>query len=297
MEDAASTEAVSEDTESLIDENVVRSVRKKTAEKTKGRKKGIETVVQKSSKKKKIPSKKTKSVKTGRSKKSKTLRESEDDVDAAFADKITIKDDNTFECRLCQVFITSVKLLAKSHATSCGGVKKKVGRHAKRIICSDCGESFTGKAALITHTAESHISPSYQCTVCMKRFKNRVYFRRHIKRHDPVTAVVCEFCPKTFKFECYKKRHMEICRKKLLNRSMAGMTKAGDDTETIIEVALDERREGDQTTLPNTEKLRTSPYQSFFNTLGFLNQQEWEDWLLTSQFRDAESAPFSRWLQ
>ena len=105
------------------------------------------------------PSKKTKSKKSGRNKKSKTLRESELDVNAAFVDKIEMKDDNIFHCKSCQVFVTSVKLLAKSHAQSCG-TKKTVGRHGKKLSCNECGETFTGKANLIKHTRTSHVMPS-----------------------------------------------------------------------------------------------------------------------------------------
>ena len=117
----------------------------------------------------------------------------------------------------------------------------------------------------------------------MKRFKSRIYFRRHIKIHDPVTAVVCEFCPKTFKYKSYKKRHMKICRMKLLDSSLADMAEAGDDTDTIIEVTGDNLVWQYEAAVPNTEELRISPYQSCFDSLGFLNLQDWYDWLLSSE--------------
>ena len=86
-------------------------------------------------KKKANPKKKTKEKKNRRSK---TLRESELDADKAFEEKIVIKDDKAFHCKLCPEFVTSVKLLARSHALSCG-TKKKLGRRVKKKVCDECG--------------------------------------------------------------------------------------------------------------------------------------------------------------
>lgn len=234
------------------------------------------------------PSKKIKSKNSGRNKRSKTLRENELDVNAAFAEKIEIKDDNTFLCKCCQVFITSVKLLARSHAQSCG-TKKKLGRHAKRITCNECGEAFTGKANLIKHTSESHTTPSYQCSVCMKRFKYRVYYKRHLKIHDTVTAVVCPFCPKTFTFESYKVRHIKRVHQKKLNSFQNDMPLMDDEDSAVIVINQEEKRRGDncfwqyEATFPNTEKSKSSSYQSFYSSLGLLSQQDWDDWILASE--------------
>ena len=234
------------------------------------------------------PSKKTKSKTSGRNKRSKTLRENELDVNAAFAEKIEINDDNTFHCKCCQVFVTSVKLLARSHAQSCG-TKKKVGRHCKRISCSECGEVFSGKANLIKHTSELHTMPSYQCSVCLKKFKYRIYYQRHLKIHDVVTAVVCPFCPKTFAFESYKVRHIKRVHQNKLKSAQNDVPQMDGDDCVVIEVNQEEKIQGDsffwqyEATFPNTDKSKSSSYQSFYNSLGLQSQQDWDDWILASE--------------
>ena len=284
--------------------------------------------------------KKAKTKQPVRSKISKTLIQSEEDVNAAFEEKIEVKDDDSFHCRICQSFVTNVKLLAKSHAQSCG-VKKNTSRITKRISCSECGKTFGSKADLIKHTKEEHTMSSYECTVCLKKFTYRVYYTRHMKIHDKSTAIVCPFCPKTFQFESYQKRHIKRCHsdrspsflpaKALVDdnerdiegnedeivtindsieeyesgnidinndedESVTANENKKDDKSVTIEVNSTETKRNEsfywkyEVELPNTERLRSSHYQSFYNTLGFVSQGDWDEWLLVSE---ALNLPYS----
>ena len=200
---------------------------------------------------------KTKPVKA---KKSKTLRESEMDTNDAFKDKIVCKDDNSYHCRFCPLFVTSVNLLARSHAQSCGG-KKKLGRHAKKLTCGECGGVFTGKLNMMKHIKESHTLPSYQCSICLRMFKKRLHYRRHLKVHDKERTVSCFFCPKQFQFESYRSRHVQRVHMKKLKPIHKEPAKTGDEDKVVI-VGVDQTEEkyGDnyfwqyEVSFPNTEK-------------------------------------------
>ena len=169
----------------------------------KARKKGAVKV----SKSKKIPKTGTGVEKPAKSKK--TLRESEVEANEAFAEKIvTSKDDRIFTCRMCPFFVTSVKILARSHALSCG-VKKKAGRHAKKVKCDECGEEFEGRMNLMKHVKMLHTMPSYQCSTCLRKFKSRGNYKKHLLVHSTVATVPCPYCPKVFRFQSYKLRHIK----------------------------------------------------------------------------------------
>ena len=142
-----------------------------------------------------------------KAKKTMTLRENELEVNDAFADKIVVKEDGNFHCKNCPTFITSVRLLARSHANVCGG-RKTVGRKVKKFSCDDCGEVVKGKKNLQKHIKKMHTMPTYQCSTCLKRLKSRVTYRRHLKTHDNNLTIACPHCPKMFRYESYKNRHV-----------------------------------------------------------------------------------------
>ena len=223
-----------------------------------------------------------------RAKKSKTLRESEIETNDAFVDKIVTKQDGTFHCKNCPMFVTSVRLLARSHAQSCR-IKKKMGRRRlRKSHCDECGEDFEGKMRLVRHIKESHLLPSYQCSICMRKFKSRLTYRRHLKVHS-LKTVICPHCPKRFSFESYKNRHVAKAHLKQLKIVKSNVSKERGDEEVVIEINQKEEKNGEnffwefEVSFPNTEKSNSSSYSMFHNSLGLYSKEDWDDWMLSSK--------------
>ena len=142
-------------------------------------------------------------------KRGKTLREDESDLNRLFAEKISVNDDGSFTCKDCPDFATVVRLLARTHAKTCGTVKKKVGRTAKRRPCTVCGTVCEGKKGLNEHFRVNHSTVKYTCSTCFRKFERRKNYLGHLKIHDEQNKIRCPKCPKTFLFKSYLKRHMK----------------------------------------------------------------------------------------
>ena len=150
-------------------------------------------------------------------KRGKSLREDQMELDSAFAEKIVMKNDNEFHCKDCPIFVTSIRLLARTHAQSCSSKKKKAGRKPKKISCAECGAACEGRKGLANHFKVNYIISSYNCSQCPKTFKSRKNFANHLKIHDETVGVKCPHCPKIFKYESYKRRHVQRVHKAALN--------------------------------------------------------------------------------
>ena len=254
---------------------------------------------------KKIATSSSKKGKTSNNKKKgKTLRESEQMVDDAFAERIIVKDDNTFHCKVCPTFVTNVLLLARSHAQSCSIMKKKKGRQAKNLDCAECGETFKGKAALVQHTRQNHHLPSYRCSTCGKKFTKRTYYMRHLQMHETPLFFSCTYCPKKFRFKSYKERHIRKVHQKVLNRSEMAEVGAGgeevmavtasnkkdaNDDEMVVSVHTEEKLYGEnlywkyEAKIPEPDRVRSASGVSFYNSLGFSSKDEWDEWMMVSE--------------
>ena len=252
----------------------------------------------KPTKKSSKPTKKSKLRKAAPKKKGKTLREDEMELNNLFDEKIVVKADNSFYCKDCPGFVTSVRLLARTHAQSCGSKKKQTGRRPKRISCSDCGALCEGKKGLKKHFKVSHLTTSYNCSHCLKTFKSRKNYARHLKTHDERTAVKCPLCPRTFLNGSYMRRHMKRVHRNALkpNNSISARNNADEDDDDHgtevnfeIEVQLEEAKIGQEhswqlnVSFPASDKARSSSFGSFFNTLGFYCKEDWNDWVKISQ--------------
>ena len=242
---------------------------------------------------------KSKNKKTAPKKKGKSLREDEMGLNDAFAEKIVFQDDETFHCKSCPNFVTSVRLLARTHAQSCGSLKKQAGRKAKKISCLECGAVCDGKKGIKKHFKVSHLNliSSYVCSKCFKTFKSRKNYANHLKIHDARTAVKYPHCPKTFLFDSYKRRHIKRSQRNALKNPghiSAETAARNDDLETEInleiEVNLVEAKVGQEhswqmnVTFPASDIANRCSYGSFFNTLGLYSKEEWDDWVQISHY-------------
>ena len=160
------------------------------------------------------------------------------ELDSAFAEKIVMKNDNEFHCKDCPIFVTSIRLLARTHAQSFSSKKKKAGRKPKKISCAECGAACEGRKGLANHFKVSHIISSYNCAQCPKTFKCRKNFANRLKIHDETVGVKCPHCPKILKYDSYKRRHVQRVHKAALNPpSVSG--------DVVVELNLNVRSKED----------------------------------------------------
>ena len=152
----------------------------------------------------------------------------------------------SFAATNCPKFATSVRLLARTHAQTCGSKKKQVGRKPKMISCLECGASCEGKKGLSRHFKAIHIISSYTCSQCLKSFKSRAIYVKHLKIHDKVGVVKCPHCPKTFKFESYKKRHIQRVHIMAIKVTECLSKVKSDEEDLDIEVDLRESKAGEE---------------------------------------------------
>ena len=221
----------------------------------------------------------------GKKRMKKTLRENELEVNQAFAEKIILmENDGSFHCKDCPTFVTSVRLLARTHAQTCGSLKKKAGRRPKKLTCPDCGACCGNKKDLARHFQAVHTISTYNCSVCFKKFKSRKNYSKHLKLHDEVSTVSkCAYCPKTFRFKSYLKRHIKRVHVKSLGDAH---DIPEENDEVLLQVCQKEVKIGGDffweynVLVPGTSQ---ADYGSFFNTLGFSTKEDWDDWMLVSQ--------------
>ena len=178
----------------------------------------------------------------------KSLREDEADGNKAFAEKIKIKD-NFFYCQHCSKFSTASKLKARCHALSCGNKKPKT-RKGKLSACLLCEEVFKSEKFLRIHNKTHHVSQSYTCSTCEKKFTLRQNYRRHLATHENTVRMACPVanCVKVFNKTFNLKRHIKLHKKHV-----------GQEVPALYGVDL-----GAQSGYPVTAQLNCSQDQSRF---------------------------------
>ena len=220
----------------------------------------------------------------------KTLRDDELELNRAFAEKITMRVDNSFTCKDCPKFVTSVRLLARTHAQSCSSQKKKkVGIRSKKWSCPECEASYKNKQGLNKHYKTYHTISKYVCSHCQKKFKSRGNYVKHLRMHDEVAAIKCFFCPKTFRLNCYRSRHIKRMHEKSIVEARDATKDPSDDEEIVLQVSQTEEKLEDnfyweyKLTVPSSRKSRNTSHQSFFNTLDLISEEDWTDWIQISK--------------
>ncbi|XP_063370448.1 PR domain zinc finger protein 5-like [Cydia amplana] len=92
----------------------------------------------------------------------------------------------------------------------------------KTVFCNVCNEGFHDKRQLKPHLLKVHLNVSYTCRFCMKVFKAKESYRRHILFKHPAPnrdnneQQNCEQCAETFADEFELSRHVHTVHSKKL---------------------------------------------------------------------------------
>ena len=88
------------------------------------------------------------------------------------------------------------------------------GQNSEKIICDNCGKSFTSQRTLNEHLKKIH-SPFYTtfpCDQCEKHFKRKGDLQRHKReQHSEGEVHSCPVCKKVFVRKSTLLRHRKVC--------------------------------------------------------------------------------------
>ncbi|XP_075713742.1 uncharacterized protein LOC142749513 [Rhinoderma darwinii] len=76
--------------------------------------------------------------------------------------------------------------------------EKKAHQREKRVLCIDCGKSFTRKSSLIVHQRTHTGEKLFMCSECGRRFGLKSSLVRHMRTHSPKIRNICTDCGKCF---------------------------------------------------------------------------------------------------
>lgn len=155
----------------------------------------------------------------------------------------------------------------KSHLKEkkCDALKiEKSNKSKHKIPCTKCEKKFTSfngwKYHQNTHREDSPINQntdsnidanlnnkteSFQCSFCLRQFKNKVSLSAHIQKHEETDSIkhVCEICKREFKYKAYLENHLltahsrtngftcDICMQSFLNKEALQTHKKSHESE------------------------------------------------------------------
>ncbi|XP_019721529.1 zinc finger protein 771-like isoform X2 [Hippocampus comes] len=107
---------------------------------------------------------------------------------------------NPLSCFVCCQRFSSKAALAAHRVTHAAG---------KPFVCPVCGKIFSCEKNVSDHM-RTHREDSYRCSVCEKRFAQKVTLEWHMKAHALEQTFTCSFCGKTFSQEASMATHAQI---------------------------------------------------------------------------------------
>ncbi|KAH0566639.1 hypothetical protein KQX54_002772 [Cotesia glomerata] len=108
-----------------------------------------------------------------------------------------------FECKICKRRMVTQENLEQHMLT----------QHEKRekIVCAECGKTFTKKDSFKRHMAVHTGSKPHNCPICNKAFARQSQLRQHVLIHTGKRPFVCDICGKAFTQKpgliCHRKTH------------------------------------------------------------------------------------------
>ena len=153
---------------------------------------------------------------------------------------------NPFVCAICgKSFAASVQL--SNHKTSCSGKRKEIYQKAKQsnvctypgcdfksekkkdlekhtnrvhldlpskknFVCPTCGNSYVSLGVLKIHVKTVHEGEKpWECSLCGKRFGQKISWSKHVKTHTGEAAWTCPLCKKLMKNDASRYNHSKFC--------------------------------------------------------------------------------------
>uniref|UniRef100_A0A1B0CYD6 C2H2-type domain-containing protein n=1 Tax=Phlebotomus papatasi TaxID=29031 RepID=A0A1B0CYD6_PHLPP len=90
--------------------------------------------------------------------------------------------------------------------------------------CRLCGKIFWKDGEYASHMLEEHNDDKpFECTICLKKFKVKLYLTRHMGLHETDKAFSCEVCGQSFRKRVYLKMHqvrVHKCKEKNKNTAV-----------------------------------------------------------------------------
>ncbi|XP_031356773.1 zinc finger protein 234-like [Photinus pyralis] len=109
-----------------------------------------------------------------------------------------------FECDLCQKSFKHKPLLRAHFRFLHGGDCK--------YKCEECGKVCISKTSLSVHQSRAHMDVTQECPDCHKVYKDKVWFKKHRRTHQPDYAPrtwSCQLCSSTLSSEQSFRTHMK----------------------------------------------------------------------------------------
>ncbi|CAB3241590.1 unnamed protein product [Arctia plantaginis] len=171
-----------------------------------------------------------------------------------------------YECYCHTLFSDKDEYNSHLKEKKCNAYKMlKSNKSKHKIQCTKCDKEFTSANGWKYHqnihredspillqntdsnkdTSSNNKTETFQCSFCLRKFKNKVSLSVHVQRHEETNSIkhVCEICKREFKYKAYLENHVlavhsrtngftcDICMQSFLNKEALQTHKKSHESE------------------------------------------------------------------